>query len=311
MLQKYREQIDRWIAQKSEKPKLIVIYGPTASGKTGLSIEIAEYLRSEIISVDSRQIYRGLDVGTGKVTESEKRWIKHHMLDICDPREKFSVVDFRNRVEKLDIWNEFQSTSQTPKIPVLCWGTGLYIDSLVFERSYPAIPADWDLRAELEKFRIANGNEALHQKLADIDPRYAAELHPNNYYYVIRGIEVYTKSGRSKLDAIDALTSKYDILWITPYDGDRPALYTRIDHRVLQMFASWLIGEVIYTVDNLFDGDLSKASSCPGLQTIGYREVMDHLCWEITLDRCISLVQQYNRNYAKRQITWNKKYDCY
>jgi tRNA dimethylallyltransferase len=258
--------------------------------------------------VDSRQIYRWLDIGTGKISETEKRWIRHHMLDIIDPTEKFSVVDFRNRVEKLDIWNEFQGASETPKIPVLCWGTGLYIDSLVFERSYPAIPADWDLRAELETSRLKNGNAALHQRLADIDPRYAAELHPNNYHYVIRGIEVYTKSGHSKLDAVDTLTPKYDILWLTPYDGDRSTLYTHIDHRVSQMFASWLIDEVLYTVNSLFGGDVSRASSCPGLQTIGYSEVIAHLRWEITLDRCISLVEQHNRNYAKRQITWNKKY---
>jgi tRNA dimethylallyltransferase len=308
MLQKYRETIDTWLHTKNEKSKLVVIYGPTACGKTGLSIAVAGYLRSEIISVDSRQIYRWLDIGTGKISETEKRWIRHHMLDIIDPTEKFSVVDFRNRVEKLDIWNEFQGASETPKIPVLCWGTGLYIDSLVFERSYPAIPADWDLRAELETYRLKNGNAALHQRLADIDPRYAAELHPNNYHYVIRGIEVYTKSGHSKLDAVDTLTPKYDILWLTPYDGDRSTLYTHIDHRVSQMFASWLIDEVLYTVNSLFGGDVSRASSCPGLQTIGYSEVIAHLRWEITLDRCISLVEQHNRNYAKRQITWNKKY---
>jgi tRNA dimethylallyltransferase len=160
------------------------------------------------------------------------------MLDIIDPTEKFSVVDFRNRVEQIDIWNKLSSDSEFSKIPILCGGTGLYIDSLIFERSYPAIPADWNLRAELETYRLKNGNEALHQKLAEIDPRYAAELHPNNYHYVIRGIEVYTKSGQSKLDAVDTLIPRYDILWLTPYDGDRSTLYTRIDHRVSQMFAS-------------------------------------------------------------------------
>jgi tRNA A37 N6-isopentenylltransferase MiaA len=112
MLQKYRETIDNWLSNQSEKPKLIVIYGPTACGKTGLSIDVAEYLQSEIISVDSRQIYRGLDIGTGKVTEGEKRGIRHHMLDIIDPTEKFSVVDYRYRVEKLDIWKNFYSSQE-------------------------------------------------------------------------------------------------------------------------------------------------------------------------------------------------------
>lgn len=170
------------------------------------------------------------------------------MLDIIEPTEQFSVVDFRERVEQLDMWKRWQDTLSIPlpestnisnfqlPIPIICGGTGLYVDSLVFERNYPSIPADWELRAELEDFRLKNGNEALWNRLHELDPIYANTLHPNDRHYIIRGIEVYTKSGRSKMEIQDTPTLRYDTLWLTPYDGDREKLYTHINARVEKMF---------------------------------------------------------------------------
>ncbi len=273
--------------------------------------------------------------------------IPHYMLDIIKPSEVFSVVDFRNRVEEIEEWKHWKTQPwylfkdrvvsrisqkqevrerkifskwvywsvneweinfsadeirRFSEIPILCGGTGLYIDSLIFERSYPKIEGDEVLRAELEDFRIKQWNEALWEKLNAIDPEYAKILHPNNYHYVIRGIEVMMKSGQSKLTHIDTPTLKYDTFFITPYDGDREALYERINERVEAMFSDWLIEEVWYNM-------WKYTASAPGLKTIGYKEVVDYSLWRISLEECKDLVKQHNRNYAKRQITWNKKYD--
>ena len=214
-----QQKLDTWLATASEKPKIVLIYGPTACGKTALSLDVAEYLGSEIISVDARQIYRGLYIGTGKIRD--------------DATEVFSVVEFRSMA--LPIITELHDRD---KVPVLAGGTGLYIDSLIYERSYPTTEPDWILRDELETYREKNGNEALWNMLHDIDPEYADTLHPNNYRYVMRGIEVYRETGRSKLAAQDGLTLIYDVLFLTPYDGDRSTLYSRIDARVEEMFAT-------------------------------------------------------------------------
>lgn len=297
MHQDLKYKIDTFLGQKSELPKVIVIYGPTASGKTGLSIEVASYLKSEVISIDARQIYQYMNIGTGKVTPEEMQWVPHHMLDVIEPSEAFSVVDFRDMSMPIleNIWNQW-------KVPVLCGWTGLYIDSLIFERSYPSIEADWERREELEQFRLEHGNEALWDKLNALDPTYAKTLHPNDRHYIIRGIEVFEKTGKSKAENIDTPKLKYDTLFLTPYDGNREVLYRRINLRVEEMFRNWLIEEVWYIRDRF-------TSTCPGLKTIGYKEVVDYLEWKISLEESIALVQQHNRNYAKRQITWNKKYD--
>lgn len=157
------------------------------------------------------------------------------------------------------------------------------------------------LRDELETFRLQNGNEALWKKLHDIDPEYANMLHINNYRYVMRGIEVMIQTGISKLHTKDERISPYNILFITPFDGNRDALYEKINHRIDQMFTDGLIEEVEHLLKN-------TSKDVPGLNTIGYREVIDYLDGNISLERCKELVKQHNRNYAKRQLTWNKRY---
>lgn len=314
----YKEKIKNFLEKKSDLRKIIVIYGPTASWKTWMSIEIAKIVDSEIISTDSRQIFKGLDIWTGKITEEEKERIVHHMIDIINPDREYSVWEFKEESEKI-IWEIYSKW----KIPILCWGTWLYIDSLIYNFNIPRIPADEKLRASLEKEAEENWNEFVYNKLKDIDPEYAKELHPNNIRYIIRAIEVKMLTWKSKRDFREEKTLKYDTLFLTPYMGEREYLYNRINKRVQMMFDDGLVWEVeellkTYTKDNFW------------MKTIWYKEVINYLNWDwkvydwseklelwekekqwikLNLDETIELVKKNNRNYAKKQLTWFRKYE--
>ncbi|MDD2908005.1 MAG: tRNA (adenosine(37)-N6)-dimethylallyltransferase MiaA [Candidatus Gracilibacteria bacterium] len=293
----FENKLSEFLEKKSVKQKMIVIYGPTASGKTGLSIEIAKKLNTEVISTDSRQIFRELDIGTGKIMHDEMKGIKHYMIDIISPNSEYSVGEFKNEAEKHI--NEIISNG---KIPVLCGGTGLYMDSLIYDFDIPKVPADEVLRDKLEKERLEFGNMYIWNKLKDLDPEYALELHPNNYRYVIRALEVKILTGKSKKDFRTEKKLKYDVLFLTPYSGNREELYEKIDLRIKQMFDSGLVEEVKNLLKKYSKNDF-------GMQTIGYKEVIDYLDGNTSLQQCIELVQKNNRNYAKRQLTWFRKYE--
>ncbi|MDP2090759.1 MAG: tRNA (adenosine(37)-N6)-dimethylallyltransferase MiaA [Candidatus Gracilibacteria bacterium] len=302
----------------TEKKKIIVIYGPTASGKTSLSIEMAKYINSEIISTDSRQIFKGLDIGTGKVTNREMEGIIHHMIDIITPDKQYSVGEFKKSAEKI-----IEDIHTKGRIPILCGGTGLYIDSLIYDFKIPEIPADEQLRTKLEQEALKNGNEYVYNKLVELDSEYAKELHPNNTRYVIRALEVKMLTGKSKSEFREEKILKYDTLFLTPYNGNREELYKNIDKRVKYMFDNGLLEEVKELLKT-YERDSF------GLKTIGYKEVVNYLLdlgientnlkklnlgekekhgIKLNLSETIDLVQKNNRNYAKKQLTWFRKYE--
>ena len=291
------EDLKKFLEKKSDKNKIIVIYWPTACGKTDLSIKIAKFLNSEIISTDSRQIFKWLDIWTGKVTEEEKEWIIHHMIDIIEPNQEYSVWEFKKEAEKI-IKNIFKKW----EILILCWGTWLYIDSLIYDFKIPKVPADPILREKLEDERIKFWNEFIWKKLQEIDPNYASELHPNNYRYVIRALEVKILTWKSKKEFREEKNLKYDTFFITPYDWNREKLYKKIDLRIKSMFENWLLEEVKDLLTKYKKTDF-------WMQTIWYKEIIDFFEWKLSFDDCVALVQKHNRNYAKRQLTWFLKYE--
>jgi len=289
---------EEFVQKKTELPKVIIIYWPTACGKTSLSIKVAKNLETEIIWADSRQIYKLLDIWTGKIKENEKEWIIHHMIDFLNINKDYSVWEYKKETEKL-----IQELHKKWKIPVICWWTGLYLDSIAFNFQIPEIEPDWKYREELENIRVARWNEYLWQMLFDIDPIYAKELEINNYRYVIRWLEIFKQTWKSKKELKKMLPPKYEILFLNPYDWDREKLYSKINQRIDEMFQEWLIDEV----KNILAKWYRKSDY--GLNTIWYKEIIDYLEWNITLEESKELIKQHNRNYAKRQLTWFRKYE--
>lgn len=290
------QKLQKFLEKESDKQKLIVIYGPTWAGKTDMSIEIAKYLSTEIISTDSRQIYRGMNIGTGKITPDETKGIVHHMIDIINPDEEFSVWDFSAQANSI-----LQALFAKWKIPMLVGGTGLYINSLIFDYKLPQIPADIEIREELQKL----SNDELYEKLVEIDPEYAQELHPNNRPYIERAIEVKMLTWKSKTEFRKQKKLKYDVLFLTPYAWDRKGLYSRINMRVKKMFDIWLEKEVRGLIEKWY------GENTPWMKSIGYQEFFPYFHWKIEKQEIISRIQQNSRNYAKRQLTWFRDYPKY
>ena len=294
----YKKHLDIFLEKMTHQKKIIVIYWPTACWKTWFWIEIAKYLSSEIISTDSRQIFKYLNIWTGKVTVQEMQNIPHHMIDIIFPDTQYSVWEFKKAAE--EIISEIHSKW---KIPILVGWTGLYIDSIMYDFDIPEVPADENLRKNLENEAAQFWTEFVYEKLKKIDSEYAQEVHPNNLNYVIRGIEVKMLTGKSKKDFQTEKKFKYDTFLITPYDGNREKLYEKINFRVWKMFEDGLIDEV----KNILKMWYKKTDFW--LKTIGYEEVIWYLEGKYTLKEAIKKVQQWNRNYAKRQLTWFWKYN--
>ena len=275
-----------------EKTKVVAVVGPTASGKTALSVEIAERYGGEIISCDSMQIYRGMDVGTAKVTAEEMRGVPHHLIDIASPEEEFSCADYAVAAKAA-----IADISARGKLPVFCGGTGLYLDSVLKNTEFSAAGKDEEYRAYLE--RECSPAE-LHRRLAAVDPESAAAIHPNNVKRVIRALEIYHVTGKTKTEW-DSLSRSneppYESLVIGLDYRSRETLYSRIDRRVDIMMECGLLDEV-----RRLDSPAFRASTAS--QGIGYKEILSHLDGERSLSEAIELIKQYSRNYAKRQLTW-------
>lgn len=275
--------------------KILVICGATASGKTGLAVACAKKLNSEVISADSQLVYRGLDIGTAKPTAAERQGIIHHLIDVAEPKQNFSVFDYAELA--IPVVDRLLSEGKTP---VICGGTGFYINSILFEFAYGHTGADALIREKYNNLLEERGKEYLFSLLKEIDPETAEKLHLNDTKRVIRALEIYETSGRKKSDQHDELIPKYDYLAVA-IDFPREELYRRIDMRVDEMFEQGLVGEV----ENLLASGVDE--NCQSMQAIGYKEVLKCLNNGDNHSTMRDIIKLNTRHYAKRQITFFKK----
>lgn len=281
----------------SEKTKIIALVGPTASGKSALAVALAKALGGEVVSCDSMQIYEKLNIGTATPTVAEMDGVPHHLISCVEPEVAFSCADYVSLADAA-----IADVVSRGKLPILCGGTGLYLDALLRGGLASEADSDADLRDELMRFAADHGNEALHKRLAEVDPISAAAIHPNNVKRVARALEIYLVSGvtKSELDErTKSFESKYDATVIGIGFHDRGVLYSRIDRRVDMMVEDGLIDE---TRELLADGVFER--SLTAAQAIGYKEIIPYLEGKITLDAALDDLKRATRRYAKRQLTW-------
>ena len=277
---------------------IICIAGPTASGKTALAVELAKLVDGEVISCDSMQIYRGMDIGTAKPTKEEMQGIPHHMLDVCDPDEDFSVSRYCELADPI-----LQDILARDKTAIIAGGTGLYMDALIRGNDFAPCPAT-GMREKLEAQADEIGMEAMLEQLRAIDPEAAARLHVADRKRVIRALEVYYETGETITAhnlRTQAIPPKYTPVWFALEDEDRQDLYDRIDSRVDIMLEMGLMDEIRSL---LASGIPEKATS---MQAIGYKEFVDALHGRCSVDDAAALVKQSSRRYAKRQLTWFRR----
>lgn len=277
------------------KEKVIVIVGPTAVGKTKLSIDIAKKFNGEIISGDSMQIYKGMDIGTDKISAKTMANIRHYMIDIVKPSESYSVAQFQERVRF-----HLKQINDNNKLPVIAGGSGLYIDAILHDYNFKNRKRDEILTKELEQIYKSEGIEPLYKELQRVDKEQADKIHPNNVRRVIRALEMYKTTGQtmSEIHKSQKQTSIFNYKMIG-LEMNREILYNQINRRIDFMVEKGLVEEVQMIV-NKFGID------APSLNAIGYKEIIPYLEGENTLENCINLLKKNTRNYAKRQMTWFK-----
>ncbi len=280
-----------------EKPKVIVICGPTASGKTALSIELAKKINGEIISSDSMQIYKDMDIGTAKPSKEEMQGIKHYLLDFVEPNQRYSVAEYKKDAEAA-----IEEILAKGKTPIIVGGTGLYIDSLIYGIEYQDIELDEKYRNELEERAASEGLQILYEEAQKIDPQAMEKISPNDKKRILRVLEIYKATGKTKTQQeIESRQKgiKYDYE-VYAINWERELLYERINKRVDIMIEQGLIQEV----QNL----LQKYDEFPtAMQGLGYKEVVEYLEGKTTKEEMIEKIKMETRRYAKRQITWFKK----
>lgn len=284
----------------SEKQKLIIITGPTAVGKTAASIEVAKKLNGEIISADSMQVYRHMDIGTAKILEDEKQGIKHYLIDEFEPDDEFNVTIFKNLAQKY-----ISEIASKGKIPIIAGGTGFYIQSVLYDVEFTEYDEDKRniIKEKLEKELEESGCDVLFERLKKLDPEYAAVIHKNNTRRLLNSLEYISLTGQKLSEHNDeqrARTSPYDFRYIVIND-ERDRLYDRINRRVDQMINDGLIPEV----QNLLDKGYSR--ELPSMLGLGYKEIADYLCGECSLEHAIELIKRDTRHFAKKQLTWFKR----
>lgn len=280
-----------------QKP-LVVLAGPTAVGKTELSIRLARQIGGEIISADSMQVYRGMDIGSAKVTVPEMQGIPHHLIDILEPDEEFHVVRFQERAKRC-----IEEIHTRGKIPILAGGTGFYIQAVLYDIDFTETQSDQNYREELEKLAVSQGADRLHEMLREVDPESADAIHANNIKRVIRALEFYRETGKKISEHNKAERQK-----ASPYqfacfvlNDERSRLYANIDRRVDQMMERGLLEEVARLKEKGYHRDMVS------MQGLGYKEILEYLDGETTLDEAVRILKRNTRHFAKRQLTWFRR----
>lgn len=284
-----------------DKKKLVILTGPTAVGKTQLSIALAKKLGGEIVSADSMQVYRHMDIGSAKIRPEEMEGVPHHLIDVLEPTENFDVYRFQKMAKE-----KMKEIYSRGKIPVIVGGTGFYIQALLYDIDFSESPEgeeESSLRRELEELAEEKGPHYMHEMLREIDPEAAEEIHENNVKRVIRAIEYYRQTGE-KISTHNknqrAKESPYNFCYFVLTD-DRTLLYERIEQRVDQMLQEGLVEEV----EKLLALGCQKESTA--MQGLGYKEIIDYLQGEHDLERAVYLIKRDTRHFAKRQLTWFKR----
>ncbi len=277
------------------RQKLIVLTGPTAVGKSALSIELAKTIDAEIISADSMQIYKYMDIGSAKITEEEMQHVRHHLISVLEPNEECNVFRFVQLAKEA-----IGEITERGKIPLIVGGTGFYIRALLYDTDFSETNGGGDYRQELEEFAKKEGNHALHELLKDKDPVSYANIHENNRKRVIRALEYYHDTNRpiSEHNASERQKeSPYNFLYFVLTDK-RESVYERIDQRVDEMMRAGLLNEIRMLKS------MGYTRNDVSMQGIGYKELLDHLDGKYSLEEAVSIIKRESRHYAKRQMTW-------
>ena len=280
------------------KPMLIVVAGPTASGKSAAAVELARMIGGEIISADSMQVYRYMDIGSAKITQEEMMGVPHYLIDVADPTEEFDVVRYAHEAKAA-----ISDILSRGKIPILCGGTGFYIQAVTRDIDFSETGSLPKYREELTDYAAQHGNTALHEQLKNIDPVSYETIHPNNLKRVIRALEYYKETGMTisaHNEAERQRETPYDLHFFVLND-DRAVLYDRIDRRVDFMMAEGLYDEVMYLRQMGLTRDMVS------MQGLGYKEMLDCMDGRYDLDEAVRILKRDSRHYAKRQITWFKR----
>ncbi len=282
----------------TQKKNLVILTGPTAVGKTKLSIELAKRIGGEIISADSMQVYKYMDIGSAKIMPEEMDGVMHHLIDVLEPTEDFDVFRFQQMAKEA-----MEGIYERGHIPVIVGGTGFYIQALLYDIDFTQSDEDNELRRQLELFAQEHGAHALHERLRECDPQAADEIHENNVKRVVRAIEYYEQTGEKISEHNKEQREKespYNFCYFVLND-DRAKLYERIEQRVDIMLESGLVKEV----EGLLAMGCNKSGT--SMQGLGYKEIIDYVQGEIDLDRAVYLIKRDTRHFAKRQITWFKR----
>lgn len=281
------------------KPTVLALVGPTGVGKTQTALRLCQSLPAEIVSMDSMQIYRGMDIGTAKPTREEQAAVPHHMIDIAEPDELFTVSMYRDMAYRV-----IDDILKRGKVPLLVGGTGLYLQAISYDMSLGDKGANQALRERLQSIAAESGGEKkLHDMLAQVDPDSAKKLHPHDVRRVIRALEIYETSGRTKSEQADTRREGPYRVKVYGLSLPRDQMYARIDARVNEMMAQGLVDEV----KGLLNQGIQPRREGGAMQAIGYKEIVRALRGEITMDRAVELIQQGSRRYAKRQWTWFRR----